>query len=138
RGAGARPRVREVDLLARPAVEPELRHAPRGADPHDVPELPPAECPVAAANVVVDVAELHEAVQPCVHAEAGLDLAADERAGAIDLTIGIQERSQAGDRAGRPECPPGEAERLPIPDLRHEPGVRAKLIAQVLVEPERV
>src|SRR6267142_5564104 len=101
RRAAARTRVHKVDLLARRPVHRELRDAARRAELRDVPELPAADPPITGADLIVDVAELYEAVQPCVHAEAGLDGAADERAGPIDLMIGVQERPQPGDRTRR-------------------------------------
>jgi hypothetical protein len=87
---------------------------------------------------LVDVAELHEAVPSGVHPEPGLDVAADERARSILLTIEGDERPHPSDEPGRTERPAATAGSLAIAHLRHEAGIRAKAVAEILVECEGV
>src|SRR5258708_23167484 len=138
RRARAGPRVGEVDLAPCRAVEPNLRHAARGAELCDVTEPPATDRPIAGASPVVDVAELHETVPPRVHAEAREDIPRDERAAAIDLVVEVCERAQPRYQAGRAERPAVARQSLLVADLRHESGVGAKVVAGVAIEDARV
>ena len=132
RGAGAGPRVREIDFLSGRAVHRHGRQQSRGAELRRVPELSAADRSVADADVVVDVAELHEAVPARVHRDARLNVSADQFAGAIDLTIDVHECAQLRDEAGRPEGPSGSGRRFAVSDLRHEPRLGAEPVPHVL------
>ena len=88
---------------------------------------------VTSPRGVVDIAELHEPVPSRVQADARFEVARDDRTGSIHLIVNRHERAGHRHEAGRVHRPPGIGVRLPITDLRHEPGIGAEPAADVVV-----
>jgi len=138
RGAAPRPGVLEVDLLADVPGQRQLGDIAWRMRLRDVDELLPWECLLATANFVVHVLEPQERIPGPIHAGAWRDLAGDEPAVAIGLTIADQEHPQPGQEALRKDRVSRLAVDVPKAHLRHEAGVGSKVVAEITIVRDRV
>src|SRR6185503_1836296 len=134
----ARPGILEVDLLANIPGQRHLGDIAWRVRLRDVDELLPWECLVAAADFVVRVAETQERIPGPIHAGARGDLAGDEPAVAIALTVGDEEHAQPGEEALRKDGVSRLTVDVPKAHLGHEAGVGSKVVAEITIVRERV